>query len=169
MAEERAGAPLRPGFWLTAGVILLALSILVAAAVERAGGISVRDVRFTGPDGTSFGALLYRPKAATPEHPAPGVLAVHGYINTRETQSAFAIEFARRGYVVLALDQRGHGTSGGAATGPRHGQRPPRGRRPRGRRACWAGLPGRGRARPDLDRDALARGVRPQRRFGHGA
>jgi len=41
---------------------------------------------------------------------------VHGYINTRETQDAFAIEFARRGYVVLALDQRGHGYSGGAAT-----------------------------------------------------
>ena len=27
----------------------------------------------------------------------------------------FAIEFARRGYVVLALDQTGHGYSGGAA------------------------------------------------------
>ncbi|WP_201721683.1 hypothetical protein [Caulobacter sp. B11] len=29
------------------------------------------------------------------------MLAVHGYINSRETQSPFAIEFARRGYVVL--------------------------------------------------------------------
>jgi len=36
---------------------------------------------------------------------------VHGYFNSRETQGDFAIEFARRGYVVLALDQTGHGYS----------------------------------------------------------
>jgi len=41
----------------------------------------------------------------------PGILAVHGYINSRETQHGFAIEFARRGYVALALDQAGHGYS----------------------------------------------------------
>ena len=46
-----------------------------------------------------------------PQTPAPGILAVHGYINSRETQDGFAIEFARRGYVVLALDQTGHGYS----------------------------------------------------------
>ena len=46
-----------------------------------------------------------------PQKPAPGILAVHGYINSRETQDGFAIEFARRGYVVLALDQTGHGYS----------------------------------------------------------
>ena len=40
---------------------------------------------------------------------------MHGYINSRETQDGFAIEFARRGYVVLSLDQTGHGYSGGAA------------------------------------------------------
>ncbi|HET7491268.1 MAG TPA: alpha/beta fold hydrolase, partial [Bradyrhizobium sp.] len=48
---------------------------------------------------------------ATAQTPAPGILAVHGYINSRETQDGFAIEFARRGYVVLALDQTGHGYS----------------------------------------------------------
>lgn len=60
-------------------------------------------------------ALLYIPKNATSSTPAPGILAVHGYINSRETQDGFAIEFARRGYVVLALDQTGHGYSEGAA------------------------------------------------------
>ena len=56
-------------------------------------------------------ALLYIPPNATAQTPAPGILAVHGYINSRETQDGFAIEFARRGYVVLALDQTGHGYS----------------------------------------------------------
>ena len=110
------GASLRPGLWLAIGAILIVIGVALAAFIERAGGVSVTDVRFKGADGTTFSALLYRPASATPEHPAPGVLAVHGYINTRETQSAFAIEFARRGYVVLALDQRGHGYSGGGAT-----------------------------------------------------
>jgi len=55
-------------------------------------------------------ALLYIPPNATAQT-RPGILAVHGYINSRETQDGFAIEFARRGYVVLALDQTGHGYS----------------------------------------------------------
>jgi pimeloyl-ACP methyl ester carboxylesterase len=60
-------------------------------------------------------ALLYVPANATAQIPAAGILAVHGYINSRETQDGFAIEFARRGYVVLALDQTGHGYSDGPA------------------------------------------------------
>jgi len=61
--------------------------------------------------GAPMSALLYIPRNATAATPAPGILAVHGYFNSREAQDGFAIEFARRGYVVLALDQRGHGYS----------------------------------------------------------
>jgi dienelactone hydrolase len=107
----------RPSWLLLAvGAALIVAGSALAAFVQTAGGVRVENVRFRGADGTVFSALLYTPPNATPATPAPGVLAVHGYINTRETQSGFAIEFARRGYVVLALDQRGHGYSGGAAT-----------------------------------------------------
>ena len=71
----------------------------------------VEDIRFTGSGGTRMSALLYVPRNATAATPAPGVLAVHGLINSREMQDGFAIEFARRGYVVLALDMTGHGYS----------------------------------------------------------
>ena len=71
----------------------------------------IHDVRFKGAKGNTMSALLYIPPNATAQTPAPGILAVHGYINSRETQDGFAIEFARRGYVVLALDQTGHGYS----------------------------------------------------------
>ena len=84
---------------------------LLAHFTQTTGGIRVQDVRFIGADGSPMSALLYVPPGATAASPAPGILAVHGYINSRETQSGFAIEFARRGYVVLALDQRGHGYS----------------------------------------------------------
>jgi pimeloyl-ACP methyl ester carboxylesterase len=89
---------------------------LVAWLTQTSGGVRVQDVRFVGQSGTLMSALLYVPPEASAQHPAPGVLAVHGYINSRETQDGFAIEFARRGYVVLAIDQTGHGYSGGAAT-----------------------------------------------------
>ncbi|WP_310541184.1 alpha/beta fold hydrolase [Phenylobacterium sp.] len=112
-ARARLGPPWR---LLLVGLILMVIGVAVAARVERSGGVDLHDVRFTADDGTVFSGLLYVPKTATADRPAPAILAVHGYINTRETQSAFAIEFARRGYVVLALDQRGHGYSGGAAT-----------------------------------------------------
>lgn len=87
----------------------------LAAMVQTSGGIKVTDVRFPGTNGVVMSGLLYVPTNATAQTPAPGILAVHGYINSRETQSGFAIEFARRGYVVLAMDQTGHGYSGGAA------------------------------------------------------
>ena len=75
------------------------------------GKVKIKDVRFTGSNGLTISALLYIPKTATAKTPAPGILAIHGYINTRETQDGFALEFARRGYVVLAIDQTGHGYS----------------------------------------------------------
>lgn len=85
---------------------------LLAHFIQTVGGsVRVQDVRFTGADGSTMSALLYVPDGVNQMRPAPGILAVHGYINSRETQSGFAIEFARRGYVVLAIDQTGHGYS----------------------------------------------------------
>ena len=94
-----------------AGVILILAGGLLAHLTQTAGGIRIEDVRFKGAKGNTMSALLYIPANATAQTPAPGILAVHGYINSRETQDGFAIEFARRGYVVLALDQTGHGYS----------------------------------------------------------
>ncbi|UPK08284.1 alpha/beta fold hydrolase [Bradyrhizobium sp. 170] len=93
------------------GVVLILAGGLLAHFTQTAGGIRIQDVRFKGATGNAMSALLYIPANATPQIPAPGILAVHGYINSRETQDGFAIEFARRGYVVLALDQTGHGYS----------------------------------------------------------
>jgi pimeloyl-ACP methyl ester carboxylesterase len=95
-------------------VIAIALMLggsFLANQVQTASGVSVRKVEFTGSSNNKMSALLYVPVTASAMQPAPGILAIHGYINSKETQSGFAIEFARRGYVVLALDQTGHGYS----------------------------------------------------------
>src|SRR5579863_10132739 len=97
------------------GLVLILAGGAFAWVTQTSGGIQIKDIRFTGAKGNTMSALLYVPPNATAQLPAPGILAVHGYINSRETQDGFAIEFARRGYVVLALDQTGHGYSDGPA------------------------------------------------------
>jgi pimeloyl-ACP methyl ester carboxylesterase len=100
--------------WISLALVLV--GSLIAWNTQTAGGtVRVIDVRWVGSNGTPMSGLLYVPQTATAETPAPGIVAIHGYINSRETQSGYAIEFARRGWVVLAADQTGHGFSGGAA------------------------------------------------------
>lgn len=106
--------------WYLLGVaaLLVLLGGWLASAVQTDfGNVQVRDVRFMGTNGKLMSGLLYVPNGVTNKKPAPGILAIHGYINSRETQDGFAIEFARRGYVVLALDQTGHGYSDPPAFG----------------------------------------------------
>jgi pimeloyl-ACP methyl ester carboxylesterase len=97
---------------LVTALVLVFGGGLLASMVQRSGGdVQINDIRFPATGGLTMSALLYVPANATAATPAPGVLAVHGYINSRETQSPYAIELARRGYVVLAIDQTGHGYS----------------------------------------------------------
>ncbi len=97
---------------LAISLALMVVGGFIAFLTQTNGGtVRIKDVQFVGPGGIVQNARLYVPKGATSEHPAPGIVAIHGYINTHETQAGFAIEFARRGYVVLAVDQTGHGFS----------------------------------------------------------
>ncbi len=93
------------------GWAIILIGSLIAHFVQTSGGITIKDVRFNGANGNIISAYLYIPPGVNADSPAPGILAVHGYINSREVQSGFAIEFARRGYVVLSMDQAGHGYS----------------------------------------------------------
>ncbi len=97
--------------WLILLCALLAavfVCMACANAIQTAGGaIEITE----GVLPTEVGDLtykLYTPKGAKN---APGVLLLHGYQNDRETCAAYAIELARRGVVVLSLDEYGHGAS----------------------------------------------------------
>ena len=92
-------------------LLILAGSFLASVIQTDNGSVSVRDIRFAGSAGQIMSGLLYVPETASAASPQPAVLAIHGYINSRETQSGFAVELSRRGFVVLALDQTGHGFS----------------------------------------------------------
>jgi len=103
------------------GCLLIMFGSYLAHKVQTTNGVVVQDVRFAGEGGLTMSGLLYTPKSATPAHPAPAVLVSHGFINTREMQSPFAIELSRRGFVVLAMDMSGHGYSGGFLGQYNHG------------------------------------------------
>jgi len=74
------------------GAVLILLGGLLAHFTQTANGIRIEDVRFKGAKGNTMSALVYIPAGATEKTPAPGILAVHGYLNSRETQDGFAIE-----------------------------------------------------------------------------
>lgn len=111
MSEHQPASTRQPWALFVAGLVVIVVGLLFAHFIQTSNGVSVKPVAFEREDGKTIRALLYTPENATAATPAPGILAVHGYINSREVQSGFAIEFARRGYVVLAPDQSGHGYS----------------------------------------------------------
>lgn len=102
----------KSAFWLCLLAVLLCAAIacmVFADGIQRSGGaVEIMDGRLHTENGT-LTYKLYSPLTATSTHKAPGVLLLHGYQNDHETCAAYAIELARRGAVVLALDEYGHG------------------------------------------------------------
>eukprot|EP01036_Dinobryon_divergens_P042327 gene42327-56235_t len=101
--------------WLLFGLAwaVILCGAWLAHSIQTTSGTTVTEVRIPAEKGVTVSGLLYTPSNATARIPAPAVLVSHGYINTREMQSPFAIELARRGVVVLAMDMTGPGDSRG--------------------------------------------------------
>ena len=97
--------------------ILISLTIAIFGCMYIAHGIQTDHGNVTISQGlieTEAGDLTYKlyvPANATSQTPAPGVLLLHGYQNDSETCAAYSIELARRGVVVMSLDEYGHGRS----------------------------------------------------------
>lgn len=95
-------------------LLLLSLGAFVLASfVQRDfGRVDVSNVNFPNANGILIRAKLFVPQGIDAGNPAPGVVYIHGYQNTRETSDAYCIEMARRGFVVLEIDAIGRGNSG---------------------------------------------------------
>lgn len=101
-------------FLSIAFLMVLGGSLLAGWINTGAGKAAVSEVTIKNPPGYAISALLYVPRSASPKQPAPAVLMVHGLNNEKKFMANTALEFARRGYVVLSMDQPGHGRSTGA-------------------------------------------------------
>src|ERR1043165_6143697 len=95
-------------------IMMLGGSIFASWLNSAAGAASVKDIKIFGTNGYVISAYLYTPKTATPQNPAPAILAIHGLNNQKNYMANTALEFARRGFVVLSMDMTGHGYSTGA-------------------------------------------------------
>ena len=101
----------KPLIWLVALVIAVFACMAVANGIQRDGGRVAIENGVIGTDNGMLAYKLYVPSTATAENPAPAVLLLHGYQNDHETCGAYAVELARRGAVVLAIDEYGHGAT----------------------------------------------------------
>ena len=117
MKKQRIRAAVLLVMFLLAAVVCL----IAADRIQRGNGTVEIEEGYIAADqdGRNIGQIyykLYKPKDASAENPAPGVLLLHGYQNDHETCAAYSVELARRGYAVLAIDEYGHGkTTAGLA------------------------------------------------------
>jgi uncharacterized protein len=95
-------------------VLMLGGSFLGSWINTGAGAATISDLTIYGTNGYQISAYLYTPKTVSASNPAPAVLLFHGLNNQKNYMANTALEFARRGYVVLSVDQTGHGDSNGA-------------------------------------------------------
>ena len=97
---------------LCLSLVLMLLCGIVVNAVQTDGGkVTMRELFFETDSGYTMSAYLLVPKTATAENPAPAIVTSHGYLNNKEMADANYVELARRGFVVLSIDQPDHGDS----------------------------------------------------------
>ncbi len=102
---------------LCALLAVIISGLLVAGATFDWGNVHYSRITFTYSNNGNNGelntyegsAIMYVPKNATKETPAPAVLSIHGISSNAQSQSNYAIELARRGYVVMSVDLPGSG------------------------------------------------------------
>ncbi len=97
---------------LCLSLVLMLLCGIAVSAVQTSGGkVVMRELAIETDSGYTMSAYLLIPKAATADNPAPAIVTSHGYLNNKEMTDANYVELARRGFVVLAIDQPDHGDS----------------------------------------------------------
>lgn len=98
--------------FLCVSLVLMLLCGIVVNAVQTSGGdVEMKELFFETDSGYTMSAYLLVPKTATADNPAPAVVTSHGYLNNKEMADANYVELARRGFVVLSIDQPDHGDS----------------------------------------------------------
>lgn len=92
-------------------VVLLASALLVVFTDNSCGDVEVKHIVYASDTGDEVACLMYKPKSATPENPAPVVLLGHGGNDMYEQMTCYCIELSRRGYVCITRDATGNHNS----------------------------------------------------------
>lgn len=98
-------------------LVIISLLICLVSSIGSSlfqtnfGKVEYHDMTFVTESGHELDALLLVPKTATAQNKAPAIVVSHGWYNNREMQDLNYVEYARRGFVVLAISMYGHGDS----------------------------------------------------------
>lgn len=98
-------------FFAICMAILVACSVLIWGFQSSWGNVRIKRLNLTSQDGTTVSSLIYIPKNATNDTPAPLAVIYHGRSNHAHSNDTWSMELARRGYVVLSPDLQGGGES----------------------------------------------------------
>ena len=98
-------------FFAVTLLLVILTAVLNWGVVSDWGNVKITRMTMVGRDGNQFSALLYVPKTATNATPAPALINFHGNAGNARNHESWAVEFARRGFVVLSVDQYGSGDS----------------------------------------------------------
>lgn len=102
--------------WIAAAVMVIGM-MLTSLVKHDFGKVSVSVLKWKTADGLTINCDLYVPDTATAENPAPAIVTLHGKFANLINQEIFAMEYARRGFVVLNYDAPDHGDSESAEPG----------------------------------------------------
>jgi dienelactone hydrolase len=93
-------------------LILVFLFMFIASYFNSGKGtVTIRNIYYPDNNGNILRAQLYIPHGVSAAKPAPAVLNMHGGGDNLECVGNFSLELARRGYVVLNVDEYGSGFS----------------------------------------------------------
>ena len=97
---------------LCISIVLMLVSMIAVSLIQTNGhNIRIKNLSWESPSGHQLSADLWIPPNATAKNPAPAVVTVEGWYNTKEMQDPYNVELSRRGFVVLTLDMQCHGNS----------------------------------------------------------
>ena len=95
--------------FLCALCVTLLCSILNWGAVTGFGNVKIKQISIVGEGGAEYTGLMYIPKGVDENNKAPALLTIHGASGNARNHEQYAIEYSRRGFVVLSMDNFGSG------------------------------------------------------------
>lgn len=92
--------------FITALILLLSITLLLGINTNW-GKIKIDRIDIPVENGYLCSGILYLPEGASAETPLPAALVMHGGNDNAQTFNGYSIELARRGFVVVNLDENG--------------------------------------------------------------
>ena len=91
--------------------LLIVFSIINWSVMTAGGKVKIQSISLTGADGQVYSFVLYMPKSATSENPAPVFATYHGNSGIARNQEAWCLELSRRGFICITSEVGGGGES----------------------------------------------------------